>query len=368
MEHKAFRVFAMIFSVVGILGAVLFMFLSVQIKAGNETILRLLGDTAEDIGKYAMIMSFASGAMGAINLLSFILVTVGLVRQRLRRWYFLPGILGGFIAIGYVIGIIYFIIGLVAFFKADCIKYEGKEAHKHIIASLITFLVFGIAGSVLPFVLEFDPAYMSLVMFVGMCGLCIGSALITYFVCFPGSKAHILVKLFVAILMVGAMVGLYFLFRFLLKDNAARFDGDWPTIRNAVAIACSVGGFVHIAYLLFSIRNRSYNAYMGIVDVSIGIAIVGLIVTNFLVLYWWFVIEVILWIWSIFFFCLMISPFAMGGGGGGGLTPSYGEKRTIKDSSGKEIEVTYEGNLHYKGSDGSRWTETGEGTGKFTED
>ena len=351
MEHKAFRVFAMIFTVIGIVVASLFTLALLGMNAGIPFVMDLIGGNKEFFNKYLSVSIIGLFFFAFINLLSFILVSVGLRKDKLRRWYFLPGILGGFIAIGMVIGIIYFIIGIVSFFKADCIKYEGKEAHRHIIGLEITFLALGIIGSVLPLILKFDAASMSLLMFVGMVGVSVGTGLGTYFVCSPKSKCKFLTKLLTTVAFVGLNVGLFFLYQYLLKDNAARFDGDWPTIRTAIITATSMGGLLNISYFVFSLRHRDYQSYNYMLDISLGISILGLILANFLVLYWWLIIEAILWIWSFAFLSFLFYHVAPGGSSDGGYDYE------ITDQHGNKIKAESMGNGQYKGENGKNYRE-----------
>ena len=355
MKHTGFKVFSIIFALIGLGMAIAFAVFLAYLKTDPATIYNTVGPENFEMMKKAAPSGMVSGLIQfVLNVVSFILVVIGTHREKMHRWYFIPGIVGAIFALGYVIGIVYLIIGIVAFFKAEVEPYEDDEAHRHMIIMAIMFAVLGIGGSILPFVVEFDPALMSLMMWIGVCGVCFATTIATYLFNSPKSKAKFLVRLGVTLVSIGAVVGLYFVYKLILKDNASRFEGDWGTIRTAIITACSVAGLMDVSYFVLKFRNRNYDSYVYMEQISFGLAIVGLFLANFLVLFWWLIIEAILWIISFTFIAFIIGGFSLMGADGSGSS-------VVIHTHGKTIKATNIGGDRFKGEDGKYYKKTGPG-------
>lgn len=355
MVNKWFKIFSILFSIIGLALTIL----SIIIVVNSKNLINIPGfeNIVEVMSASGFTYILVGLALCITNLLSYFLIVHGESVGVIRRWYFIPALIGSLFSIATVIGIVYFIIVLVSLFKSDVTHYEEDEARKYIIITSIIFFVIGIAGLVVPMVVLFNPALMSLLMFFGMCFTCFSLSVAMYFICGPQSRFNILIKIITLISELGILTGLYFLFRAILINNVERFNGDWPTIHNALIVAISIAALIDIAYFVFGLRNKEYDAYVNMQQASIAIALIVLIVANFVALHWWLIIEAVLWILSFILigyfacFCAAVS----GGGGGGGGSPRYKETKVIKTESGRTIDVSYEGNGNYVDNDGGHW-------------
>lgn len=357
-DNKGYLVFALIFGVIGgvaTLGAVALLILAYQVPQ----IFEFIGSSAEVFIKDAPYVILSASAFFAINMAAFLLPVINEKRGKLRRWHIIVGLLASIVAAGSIIGIAYTVFAIKALITADFDEYEDEDAHKGLIITPIIFGVLSIPLIVLPCVLTFPQELMSVSMWLGICFLCILTTLPAYLSFGPNSRINWFLKVLILIGILGALTGIYFLFEFILKNDVSRYGGDWPTIQRDIIAAVSTFGFLNLLYFIYGATKKDYTSYIYSLEISLGVAVLVMILANWLAFYWLVLIEFILYLISFIFILKFIGAASAIVGpltGADYSSSETSETYTVTDDNGREHTLEYQGGGHYKDDDGNTWT------------
>lgn len=356
MRYIGYKFFSLLFGIVGLLATIL----SVVIIYNPSVLDFLHIDVTALLDNLPYVM-LGSSMMAIVNIIAFLLVVINQARGKLRRSHFAIGLLGSLIALGTIVGIIYTIIAFKTIFTAEVDEYQDDEANITLIRTPIILGVIGIPLVILPSVLTFPPELMSISMCLGILFLSLFTSLLTYLFLGPKSHIHPFLKFLILIAILGILVGLYFIFALILEGDASRYGGDWPTIQRDIISMISTAGLLNIMYFIYGLVGKDYVAYIYSFELSFAVALLAMILANWLAFYWLILIELILDAIGLSFILFLIGGLSLSAGGS---SHTY----SLIDDRGKEHTLTYEGNGHYKDEDGNRYTSDDGGTTAYRDD
>lgn len=371
MDYKGFKISSIIFGVIGFLvgiGSIVLIILSSINPGAFISFLSSPELTDEQIQRNFELMMMTiqyiaviSMLIGVLCLSSFILVVVCDRKNCVHRWHFIPGLIGSLFTAGTVVGLIYTIIAIKTVFTADVDNYKDDEANRALIRTPIIFFSLGLilflASLLIPLsdlLISLYASIISLMSWIGMCFIGLSTVLPTYLAIRPRSHLKLFFKILVLVFSLAINLGLYFLFAFLLKNNMTRFNGDWKTIQIAIVSATLTSGLLNVLYFIFAMAKKNYTSYIYSLEISLVIALLAMILGNFISIYWVVLIQFVLDVVSLILLCKFIetvSKYGEFGIGGNGPATKYKGKYILDNG----IKVTYEGGGNYIAENGDKY-------------
>ena len=356
MKHKGFKILSVINIIVLTIQTILLGFAYPKFKNRFANLNFLPEETLETLSKYSVLAAVTGVVLIAFMVASFVLIILAdLEKISMRRWYFIPALIVGFLNIALVVGLIYLIIAIIDIIRAEVDDMDDDKANRNVLIVSIVYLVLGLPFSILPMLLEFDAALMSITVWLGISLLFYSISYLTYFAYKPYGEKNLVLKIVMPIVSLGAITGLFFLFSSILKERASRFDGDWGTILVCLVSALLIGAVLVVVYVIFGLIKKSSKASLRMLELAPVIAFIGIVLGNFIALYWVAIIEFLLNLGSIIII-LKIFKFASCGSGASGSGSSLPSATSYHD----EVETdkgtfTYQGNGIYRDASGNVW-------------
>jgi len=363
MNYKGFKILSIITSIFALatFGASLYfliVFLSDKEKFINDLInagiIIKVSSPEQFINSLLWGSTISAVLLFFLNIFSFILVVVSDRKGKLKRWYFIPGLICGFFFIGYIVGLIYFIVTLITMIKADIYYPPEKEVSKSIIKVSIVYFVIGILCSIVSNVVYFDPSVLSLMCWVGYTLMAVSVSAFTFVAFNPTKRIEKFWKFAAPIVSIFLIATIYFIFYFTLQNNAPRFNGDWKTMHIALLSSIIMSVIVVIAYIIFGVKRLSLVAFIRMLDLAPILSFVAVILANFLSLYIVIIIEVVIGTTLTLLLARFVGPIL------DAYTSDLGNKYILDNGT----EITYVGGDNYTDDNGGKW-KTNDGGSTF---
>ena len=353
MKNKGFKIFSVINMIALAIQFVVFAFVYPNSK---DFIPSALGgeDTVALLDKYSILMVVGLAVLFVLSLVSFILIVLA-DNEKIptRRWHYIPALIVGFVNIGLVIGLIYLVMTIICMIKAKVDDISDEKASKSMLAVSIVYLVLGIPFAILPLLIVFDAASMSIVEWLGISFIFFSFSYLTYFAYNPFKKKNIVLRIVLPLVSIGIITGLFFLFSALLKKDPSRFEGDWQTIFVCLVVALLIGVFLNIVFVIFGLKKKSPKASLKMLELAPVFAFIGLVLGNFIALFWIVIIEFLLNAGSFYIILKFIGLCSCGSGSGARLPSAMSYHEEVETEGGRTL--VYEGNEKFKDSDGNIW-------------
>lgn len=236
--------------------------------------------------------------------------------------------------------------------------YEENIIKRNLGMTLVflILLLVGVGLSLVTIFVDYDPATMANAIWLGMCLISFSLAGITYLAYSPNGHSNTASKVLCPIISIGLLVAVYFVFRIVLFNTYARYEGDIETIHIAIATCVGTGVLLNLIFMFFYAGHRKKKAYIISLLLAIPIAFVAMMIGNMIhILTWAVIIEGIATVVAAIFTWSLI----------GTITDNLPETKTVLKSSGEEL--TYTGNGEYRDESGNTWV-SGEGNSVYRKD
>ena len=229
-------------------------------------------------------------------------------------------------------------------------KFKGDFYLPILIISIIFFLG-GLGLFIFTNVVDFAPSTMAWTIWIGMVLMSVSTVFFVFMCWGPESNTSVLWKIISVIITWGLLTAMYFIFRKILFDTYTRYDGDQETIHIAILSCIIAAVMISIIFMFFRKLDVSEKHYIIAMMISIVIALITMVVGNFVKLFWAAIIEFLANVGS-----LIIFTWIMGFMGAGNVTGGYYDgdvEEKYETSDGHTL--TSQGGGYYKDENGNTW-------------
>ena len=228
-------------------------------------------------------------------------------------------------------------------------KFKG-DFYLPILILSIVFFVAGLALFIFTNVVDFAPSTMAWTIWIGMALMSVSTVFFVFMCWGPESSTSVLWKIISLLITWGLLTAMYFIFRKILFDTYTRYDGDQETIHIAILSCIIAAAMISIIFMFFRKLDVSEKHYIIAMIVSLAIALITMVVGNFVRLFWAAIIEFLANVGSLIVFTWLIgfmNPHYEGGYYGGDVEEKY------ETSDGHTL--TSQGGGYYKDENGNSW-------------